>query len=218
MEVLVLVPRRPDPWRDRIWRYVRAHLERTVDWPIFEGLSGSGPFNRSASINSAAQRSWRIAVILDADTVVDPAQLRAGVDAARQGVLALPHDRFRSLTRRGTSEVLCGRILPEDAPVRWVREETDSSCLCIGRDLWEDVGGFDERFRGWGFEDTAFYAACRELAGVHRLQGPVHHLWHPRSAEKDPRSADFIQNRQLADRYKRAHGAAMRALLAEGGG
>ncbi|HST69054.1 MAG TPA: galactosyltransferase-related protein [Solirubrobacterales bacterium] len=216
MEVVVLVPRRPDPWRDRLWRYVQAHLARTVKWPVFEGVSELGPFNRSAAINAAARRSWRTAVVLDADTVIDPAQLEAGVEAARQGVLALPHDSFRSLTRRSTSEVLSGRILPEDAQVRWVRTETKSSCLCIGRDLWEEVGGFDERFRGWGFEDAAFYAACRELAGVHRLKGPVHHLWHPRSREKDPGSDDFIRNRDLADRYKGARGAEMRALLAEG--
>lgn len=216
MEVVVLVPRRPDPWRDRLWRYVRSGLVRDVDWPIFEGLSESGPFNRAAAINSAARRPWRIAVILDADTVIDPARLRAGVNAARKGVLVLPHDRFRSLTRRSTGQVLSGRILPEDGQVRWVRPETKSSCLCIGRDLWEEVGGFDERFRGWGFEDAAFYAACRQLAGVQRIGGPVHHLWHPRSPEKDPRSADYARNRELAERYKGAQGrAAIKALLAE---
>lgn len=215
MEVIVIVPRRPDPWRDRLWRYVRAHLTRTVGWPVLEGLSESGPFNRAAALNAAARSPWRIAVILDADTVVDPARLRAGVNAARHGVLVLPHDRFRSLTRRATGEVLAGRTLPEDGQVRWVRTETKSSCLCIGRELWEEVGGFDERFRGWGFEDAAFYAACRELAGVQRIGGPVHHLWHPRSPEKDPRSPDYIRNRELAERYKAARGAEMRALLAE---
>lgn len=212
----MLVPRRADPWRDRLWRYVRAHLSRTVDWPIFEGYSTDGPFNRSAAINAAARRPWRIAVILDADTVVDPARLRAAVNATRHGVLALPHDQFRSLTRRGTGQVLAGRILPEEAPVRWVRAETKSSCLCIGRELWDEVGGFDERFRGWGFEDAAFYAACRQIAGVQRIGGPVHHLWHPRSKEKDPRSEDYVRNRDLAERYKQAQGGAeVRAILAE---
>lgn len=215
MEVVVLVPRRPDPWRDRLWRYVRAHLARTVDWEVVEGVSEDGPFNRSAAINAAARRPWRVAVILDADTVVDGPRLRAGVDAARQGLLVVPHDRFRSLTKRATNEVLRGGLQPEEAPVRWIRAETKSSCLCIGRELWEEVGGFDERFRGWGFEDAAFYAACRQLAGVQRLAGPVHHLWHPRSSEKDPRSPDYICNRELAEGYKGAQGrAAMKALLA----
>lgn len=216
MEVVVLVPRRPDPWRDRLWRYVQAHLARTVDWPVFEGVSEEGPFNRAAALNAAARRPWRVAVILDADTVVDAPRLRAGVNAARHGLLVLPHDRFRSLTRRGTGEVLKGRKSPEEAPVRWIRPETKSSCLCVPRDLWEEVGGFDERFRGWGFEDAAFYAACRALAGVQRIGGPVHHLWHPRSAEKDPGSPDYVANRELAQRYKDARGRAeMEQILAE---
>lgn len=187
-----------------------------MDWPIVEGFSESGPFNRAAAINLAArQRPWQVAVILDADTVVDPERLRVGVEAASQELLVLPHDSFRSLTRRATGQVLAGRILPEEGEVRWVRAETKSSCLCIGRGLWDEVGGFDQRFRGWGFEDAAFYAACRQLAGVQRIGGPVHHLWHLRSREKDPGRPDYARNRKLAERYKRAGGSAMRELLAE---
>lgn len=216
MDVVVLVPRRSDPWRDRLWRYVRTKLEREVDWPVVEGVSDPGPFNRAAAINRAAkQRTWQVAVILDADTVVDPERLRLGVEEAGRGLLVLPHDNFRSLTRRATNQVLAGRILPEEGEVRWVRNETNSSCLCIGRDLWDEVGGFDERFRGWGFEDAAFYAACRQLAGAQRIGGPVHHLWHPRSREKDPGRPDYTRNRELAERYKRAGGNGIRALLRE---
>jgi N-terminal domain of galactosyltransferase len=216
MEVVVIVARRAHPWRDRLWRYVRAHLSRTVDWEVVESFHEVGPFNRAAAINAAAQRPWRVAVILDADTVVDGPRLRAGVNAARQGLLVLPHDSFRSLTKRATNEVLGGRISPEEAAVRWVKPETKSSCLCVGRELWEEVGGFDERFRGWGWEDAAFYAACRQLAGVQRIGGPVHHLWHPRSPEKDPQSADYVRNRELGERYKSAQGRAeMMEILAE---
>jgi len=216
VDVVVLIPRRPDPWRDRFWQYVRAYLAETVEWEVFEGVSEEGPFNRAAALNAAARRPWSVAVILDADTVVEGPRLQAGVDAAREGVLAVPHDRFRSLTRRATAAVLRGQLSPAEAPVRWTREETKSSCLCIGRGLWEEVGGFDERFRGWGFEDAAFYAACRQLGGVYRLGGPVHHLWHPRSPEKDPQLPEYVANRELAERYKAARGRAeMEALLAE---
>lgn len=216
MEVVVLVPRRRDPWRDRLWTYAREHLAGEVNWPVFEGFHEEGSFNRAAAINAAARRPWRYAVILDADTVVERRNLLAGVQAARRGGLALPHDHFRSLTRRGTRSVLRGLIEPQDAPVRWVRENTKSSCICVSRELWEEVGGFDERFHGWGFEDAAFFAACRALAGVERIPGPVHHLWHPRSPEKDPASPDYIRNRELAALYKAARGASeMRELLAE---
>jgi hypothetical protein len=219
VEVVVLVPRRADPWRDRLWNYVRAQLTRNVEWPVIEGFSENGPFNRAAALNDAAARyPWRIAVIHDADSVVDPPRLRAAVNAARQGLLVLPHDSFRSLTQRGTNEVLRGRVRPEQAPTRWTRPETKSSCLCVSRDLWDAAGGFDERFQGWGFEDAAFYAACRRLSGVQRIGGPVHHLWHPRSKEKDPGRSDYVRNRELAERYKSAGSRAeIEAILSERG-
>jgi hypothetical protein len=216
VEIVVLVPRRRDPWRDRLWGYVREHLASQVDWPVFEGFDEAGAFNRSAAINAAARRPWRYAVILDADTVPERRNLFACVESARRGCLGLAHDEFRSLTRQGTRAVLRGQVRPEDAPVRWVRERTKSSCLCVSRELWEEAGGFDERFQGWGFEDAAFFAACQALAGVERAPGPVHHLWHPRSPEKDPASPDYLRNRELAGLYKQARGAvAMRELLAE---
>jgi predicted glycosyltransferase involved in capsule biosynthesis len=67
------------------------------------------------------------------------------------------------------------------------------------------VGGFDERFRGWGWEDRAFFIACDTLCGHDRISGPVRHLWHPRSPEKNPDSSEYQAGRALCRRYKRAH-------------
>jgi hypothetical protein len=223
MDCVVLVPRRPKPWRNALWRNVRRQVEEELGWSIVEGASADGPFNRSAAVNQAAADAgaWDAAVILDADTVPDFDLVRQAVElAAGAGGLVLPHTEFRSLSRRATKAVLSGEVEPAQAPTRWTTRETKSSCLCLGRGLWQEVGGFDERFRGWGFEDAAFFAACSALAGVSRLEGPVHHLWHPRSAEKDTRSPQYQANRQLAARYKgaRADCDAMRAILAEPGG
>jgi hypothetical protein len=211
------VPRRPERWRDRLWDFTRAQLEASADLPIFEGLDeGPAPMNRSAAINRAAADAgdWKLAVVLDADTLIPASQLQQGIEFARGGELVLPHDHFRSLSKNATREVLAGDLDPAEAPVRWVKNETKSSCLCVGRVLWEEVGGFDEDFVGWGYEDAAFFAACRALSGVARIPGPVHHLWHPRSAEKDTQSPQYIANCERAGRYKEARGAEeMRELL-----
>ena len=50
----------------------------------------------------------------------------------------------------------------------WVRrtyEHQHSSVVVIPRPLYDDIGGFDEGFRGWGLEDTAFAIAVETLTG-----------------------------------------------------
>lgn len=220
MDVVVLVPRRPDPWRDKLWRLVASELDRSgADWPIHEGLSIEGRFNRSAAINEAAAAAgaWDVAVILDADTVPEVDQVTAAIDIAARGQLAMAHDLFRSLSSRGTRRVLAGRCSPAAAQQRWDLANTYSSCLCVGRELWETVGGFDERFEGWGYEDVGFYMTCEALAGVERVKGPVHHLWHPRSSEKRPEDPQYRANRALSKQYRalRGDGEGMRRFLAE---
>lgn len=226
MDCVVLVPRRPEPWRDRLWTYVREQVEAAVDWPIVEGLDeGDQPMNRAAARNRAAEQAgdWDVAVFLDADTVPDFENLRRAVelaDGSPGGRLALAQNEFRSLTRESTKQVLAGKVEPVDAAVRWVYPNPKSSCIAIGRATWEKVGGYDERFDGWGWEDSSIFHACQALAGIARLEGACHHCWHPRSPEKDPRSEAYQANEALGARYKAArHDAdAMREILAEPGG
>jgi hypothetical protein len=44
-----------------------------------------------------------------------------------------------------------------------------------------EVGGFDQRFTGWGHEDDAFYYSLRRkypLGRIRREPGLIRHLWH----------------------------------------
>jgi len=223
VDVVVLVPRRPEPWRDRLWAWVRERVEAEVDWLIVEGLSVDGPFNRSRALNEAAKEAgdWDVAVILDADTLPDFGRLRPAVDiAAVTGELVCPQDVFRSLSREGTKAVLAGDCAIEDAPKRWDYPRPKSSCVVVSRETWGLVGGFDERFQGWGFEDASFYHTCEALVGIERMAGPVWHCWHPRSTEKHEASRLYQANQGLGQRYKAARkdADAMRQILGEPGG
>lgn len=216
----LIVPRRSDNGhRDRLWDLCRQYWENDGHWDIAEGEHTDGPFNRSAAINEAARGAWDVAVILDADTILDIDQIEQGIATAHTtGELVLPFTCRNLLNQRGTKEILAGY---QGSWERWVTKrekvgdsyEHVSSCLCVPRRLWDEVGGFDERFEGWGGEDDAFHAACSTLAGVARIEGHAWHLWHPPAKRKD---GLYRQAKALSDRYLAANTTQeMRGLLAE---
>lgn len=216
---MILVPwRAGDPLRERSWEFCRGWLE-DGGFRVVTGSSPDGPFCRSAALNDAARKAgeWDVAVVMDADTIVDPEQIRRAIERAREtGHLVVAWDQLVNLNAGGTALILDGEERPWWRHARWVNRTGVSSCLAVPRAVWDAVGGFDERFRGWGFEDRAFYLACRRLAGAERIEGEAWHLWHPRPAEKDPTLPDYRAARALAHRYRAARSkAAMRELLAE---
>jgi hypothetical protein len=203
----VLVPRRSEPWRDVLWSFVRDCWLAAGFEPIEGYHEGTDRFNRSLAINRAARAAgaWSVAIVADADTFVTERQARHAVELALDGGLALAYDEWLSLNRDGTEAVLNG-FPPSRAFVRWDKENAVSSCLAVPRALFDEVGGFDCRFEGWGFEDRAFYLACSTLADLapQRVAGPAWHLWHPRSSEKNPRSGYYKANAALCGRYRDA--------------
>lgn len=223
MNVRFVTPRRLDGgWRDRLWEFCRAYWQRELpDWPIEEGHHESGPFNRSAAINRGAEGDWDVLVILDADVICDAERVAAAAATAhRTGKLTLPYHRRLLLGRRGTRLIINDRMQgsawePYIAASEGRRHY--SSIVCVPRALWDEVGGFDERFEGWGGEDDAFHTACAVLAGgFERLKGPVWHLWHPTSPHRNSESPLYKQALALTHRYWAAKTPpAMRALLAE---
>lgn len=220
---VILVPRRPDGGRrDALWAYARTRWE-ALGWPVVEGRhDGPGKFNISAARNEAARLAgdWDVAAVVDADTVSpEPGRLASAAEAAhRTGRLVRLAETYLMCDEAASDELMAtGRL-----PARGVRRLGGRNLHAGGvhvvpRRLWDQVGGYDERFVGWGHEDTAFEAACEALAGpIASAGGTVHHLWHPVSPDRDPADPDLRRNAELAHRYASARTrGAVRALLAE---
>lgn len=221
----LLVPRRLDRGpRDRLWAFTRP-LWEAAGFGVFEGFSDDGPFNRGLALNAAAglAGAWDVAVIADADIVLaDAAQAReAATLALATGRLTYAHDHLTMLDEPGTEGVLAGRLSPYDAGIGLTRHpNTWSQALAVARPLWDAVGGFDERFVDWGWDDLAFMASCEALAGVPvRVRGDAYHLWHPTGTweEMIGANANHSRNMVLGQRYLAAKKdrRAMLAIIAE---
>jgi len=216
MRTVVCVPwRGSEPHRGRAWRTVRTWWDQ-FDYEMFSAAGPDGPMNRSAARNQAAAAAgeWDVAVFADADTIGQPELIPAAVEAAQQGVIAYPFTRFEGWTPQQTQAVYQGR---PPGRGRGVKHPSPGGILAVDRALFETVGGWDEKFVGWGYEDLAFAVACRTLGGVHREPGTIYHLWHPVAAEKPAAIRYKTTNRARRDRYKQVDGdpEAMRKLLVE---
>ena len=223
MNVAVVVPwRAGDADRESAWAYCRGWWD-AMGWPVIEVEHASGePFNRSWCINEGARRSdFDVLVAIDADVFADdPQQVYDGVQrAADTGRLIVPHTVGADLTRAGTSRLVSGRGGWQRLTGA-TRDPCTSRITIVRRDLFELVGGFDERFRGWGHEDIAFWAAAVCARGVEQLPGTTWHLWHKPSLPLARPTPEWRAGKRLADRYVTAflHGwVAMERLLAERG-
>lgn len=218
---VVLVPRRAgDPHRDAAWEYVRRSWA-AHGWPIYVGEHNDGPFNAAAARNLAAaaadaDQRWEVAVFVDADTVMlDPGPVLEAVRmAAGKRLLVRPYARYWQLDEAGSAQLMAGATRRPAGHL--LRETAHGGVNVVSRELWDAVGGYDERFRGWGSEDTAFELACVALGGLRRLRGEVFHLWHPISADRNTSHPGYLANVALRGRYEAARRpAAMRELLAE---
>jgi hypothetical protein len=224
MKVVFLVPRRKDDGpRDRIWAYCRARWERcsrTSRWS--RAITTTGAFNRSAAINRAAELAdeggpWDIGIVIDADVVLSESQVRAAIEtAADTGRVTWAHRRWRGVREDATRRILDDR---RDLGAELDRDELDlivertnplswSCCIAMPRAVFDDLGGFDERFEGWGFEDMAFQSVICGLYGYERIPGDVVHLYHPRSEERitpgETRltaTREYVTNARLGRRY-----------------
>lgn len=210
-DVPVLVPRRADGGRrDHIWKRILEDVWQPDGWHVVEGHhDGPRPFNRSAALNTAAQLAghWQLAVIADADSLVDPRQLAGAIDlAAKTGRLVIAHSEWVNVTLDETDHFLASRALRHDDD-RTIYRFTVSSMLVVPRHVWDTVHGFDERFTGWGCEDQAFARCCRILTGEpERMYGPVFHLDHdrPRADVHRQHDSGYLANRALWRRYQAA--------------
>lgn len=225
--VVILTPRRPDGGRrDELWRFCKQWWIDRLPWPVLEGSHLEGPFNRGAAINAAAAEAaqWDLAVIVDSDVVADPDQVAAAVESARtSGRMTLAFDRYSGLDAAMTDRILAGYDGSWSSGSKLKMTTHVSSIVVVPRALWETVGGFDERFRGWGHDDVAFHAACQVLGGgVDRVPGTVWHLWHPhaptndRSAKAYRSTPDYRASDALWSRYRECSAPeAMRDLVAQ---
>lgn len=183
---------------------------------------GIQPFNLSTARNLGARRArHEVLAFVDADTVfTDPRWIHAAYDFVRRHEFAwaFPHGVYWTAEPHFTDAWYAAGPAPIGAPGTFSHRLVDnlSGILFVTQTAFGRVRGYDERFRGWGYEDNAFAASLETLVGPPaRFPGELIHLWHPREKNANGWQSDFAHphithNQSVWALYERAQGHPMR--------
>ncbi|MBT2655824.1 glycosyltransferase [Bacillus sp. ISL-18] len=188
------------------------------------GIINGEEINKAKAINLAAKKATgKVLVIADADVIYDPKLIVKSIELLNKGASwVVPFTAVYDVGKEGTRRLI--KTGPDSITIRpnectksdWLYEGFAGKLFVIPRENFEAVGGFDERFIGWGGEDDAFSHAVRTLCGeIVNVEGRIFHLWHPSANyETNPNGK---ANGDLLNRYKRASGnkTAMLKLIKE---
>lgn len=187
--------------------------------PVITGRDDAPMWSKARAVNNAVRScDAEKLLIIDADTIIKPEEL---VRASETGDWIIPYGLCLDLSEAATERLTArgsGPFLLAEGEItrKRIKRHYAGGVWIVSREVFELVGGLDERFTGWGGEDESF---CRAVDTLHRpaltLPGVVYHLYH----EPDPTRAQFKRrgNWNLYRRYRSATGKPerMRRLVEE---
>ena len=192
-----------DEYRAKSFDLIRSHITSMPDSELIIGYDYEQSMNRSRARNNAfLQAKGEFLVILDADTWISKDALIEAVDLVKsKNTWVVPYQHYYNLTKEFTDKIFTFKnlsICEEEENLEFdFKLLSWAGALVLTREMYNDAGFYDERFKGWGWEDIAFRLKLDKTIGNHLRCGThVCHLWHPRG-NSDFNTEDEIRNRNL---------------------
>jgi GT2 family glycosyltransferase len=188
-------------WLQKRWEALFPEAE-----VIIESDDGKDPFSKTIAVNNCYKKATSdILAIVDADVWVDPSILiKAAQDIREKRVSWVrPCNVVYRLNKDVTESLI--EFSPGTAFPKYTEQDCERVTPVVGlvcvfsRDQFEHVGGMDPRFRGWGWEDTAWNILLDGIFGKAKIgNNIVYHLWHPRAYSKEEKPIWPGQNERNA--------------------
>lgn len=186
MKISVLIPfRSADPHRVKVWDYLRPQWEALA--PDVELCTTTDtddptqPFSFARGVNRCRKlATGDVLLVHGADQLLPTAETWARIRRVmRTAPWMWVYSHWMEIQPLPTRLILAGADWRHVAhgPV-W---DHNWAIVAVRADVWDAIGGYDERFVGWGPEDVAFRTVLRRLYpdGVDQGEGVMYALWHP---------------------------------------
>jgi predicted glycosyltransferase involved in capsule biosynthesis len=184
---------------------LRSVVDGLADHYIFAYNPGS--FNKGWAFNvgaSATGPAGCALCLMDADMLPGRAFLGAGLGSMQSGQRALrPYARVLYLDSSSTEQAIRERMagpptaFQENKYRGHAMEHSRGGCLWVDPQLYAFLNGFDERFQGFGYEDTEFWDRLSKHTQIKVLPGSLLHMDHPRTVERTCAAANAKHYQQV---------------------
>lgn len=186
-DVSVLIPwRAGDPQREGVWNYIRNQwfeLSSVLGFEIVVGQPDDmeGPFNCASALNNAWRRATRPNVVMfGADCLPDVTAISEAMWRIDRGELWVP--LFKDTQYYGqysTHRIINGDDSLYHLPDPNLYVPFQTGVLALTHQAYYQAGGHDDRFVGWGAEDSAFRISLYRLFGDSEpVDRSLYCLWH----------------------------------------
>lgn len=191
-----------------------ASMQHTVKWYkdcfpeaeiVFADDDDQEHFNRGRALNhGVAKSTGEVLILADADLIIAHKTLRNSVARAHEFGMIIPFSGINYMNQSATRKILNGSPpFVNYAGITPFMAKSQGGCNIMTRLNWERSGGFDTKFRGWGFEDAAFSVNVRLYAGpLYWEPGCAVHLYH-RSA-RNVNNGLYDKSQTLCKEYEKA--------------
>lgn len=208
-DVVVCMPWRPQPDRMAAAARVTAFWEHH-GFPVQTADATSEGWNLSEARNRAVTAAQvGIVIVADADTIPDIAAVHRAVKRVVSGERGViwPFTMYRHIPGEWADrpDLLA-------APIDQLYRRSVGGLFVTSTETYWELGGMDENFVGWGYEDSAFHVVALTLSKVRREEAVVFSFNHSVPCNRNLKTNP---NSKLYDRYRAAmfNSAKMRKLI-----
>jgi len=188
---------------------LKSSLAPLADHYIF--AYNPGAYNRGWTFNIGAsiyRNKSDIFCLIDADILTMPNFLSSNLERIEAGQKAvLPYNEIIYLDPESTKKAIADRLRN---PLKDFSnnnnycghsiKSSQGGCIWVEANTFFKVGGFDERFRGYGREDREFWRRLEKVTPIYKAQTRLLHLDHPSQAIDDSYA---MANRKLFQKILR---------------